>query len=127
MIKKHPSNIDLASVLSYKLPLPGVLSIIHRITGIILFFALPIVLWLLQYSLESAESFAHLQECMDSFLVKLVLWGIVSGLLYHLVAGIKHLLMDVGIGESLEGVDKASKITIVVSGVLIVLAGGLIR
>lgn len=126
MSTKHPSNIDIASVLSYKLPIPGILSIIHRITGVILFLALPIVLWVLQSSLSSADSFERLQTCLDNILLKFVLWGIASALLYHLVAGVKHLLMDIGIGETLEGVDRGSKLTIVVSAILIIIAGYII-
>ncbi|HBM49256.1 MAG TPA: succinate dehydrogenase, cytochrome b556 subunit [Marinobacter sp.] len=60
---------------------------------------------------------------LDSFLAKLIIWGILSALLYHLVAGIKHLLMDAGIAEELESGRLAAKITLVVSIVLIILAG----
>ena len=70
-----------------------------------------------------AVAVARVNELLDSFLAKLIIWGILSALLYHLVAGIKHLFMDMGIGEELESGRLASKITIVVSVILIVLAG----
>jgi succinate dehydrogenase / fumarate reductase cytochrome b subunit len=64
-----------------------------------------------------------LYACLTSPLAKLVTWGILSALLYHLVAGVRHLMMDMGIGESLEGGKLGSKIVIAVSVVVIVLAG----
>ena len=60
---------------------------------------------------------------MTSPLAKFVAWGLLSALLYHLVAGIRHLIMDMGIGETLEGGKLGSKIVIVISVVMIVLAG----
>jgi succinate dehydrogenase / fumarate reductase cytochrome b subunit len=62
------------------------------------------------------------KACLTSPLAKLVTWGL-SALLYHLVAGVRHLIMDMGIGETLEGGKLGSKIVIVISVVLIVLAG----
>ena len=77
----------------------------------------------LDLSLSGEDGFARVSELLDSFLAKLIIWGILSALLYHLVAGIKHLLMDMGIAEELESGRLAAKITVVVSIVLIILAG----
>ncbi|KHL68971.1 succinate dehydrogenase, cytochrome b556 subunit [Pseudomonas flexibilis] len=74
-------------------------------------------------SLASEESFEELKACLASPLAKLVIWGLLSALLYHLVAGIRHLFMDAGVGETLEGGKLGSKIVIAVAVVLIVLAG----
>ena len=60
---------------------------------------------------------------MTSPLAKFIAWGLLSALLYHLVAGVRHLIMDMGIGESLEGGKLGSKIVIAVSAVIIVLVG----
>ena len=60
---------------------------------------------------------------MTSPLAKLVIWGLLSALLYHLVAGVRHLIMDMGIGETLEGGKLGSQIVLAVSAVVIVLAG----
>ena len=117
---KRPVNLDL-SQLSF--PLPALTSIVHRATGIILFVGIAILMYALELSLVSEESFNSVKECLDGFFVKLIIWGILSGLLYHLVAGIKHLLMDIGVGETLEGGIFGAKVTIVVSVVLILLAG----
>lgn len=81
------------------------------------------MLYVLDLSLSSEEGFAEVQEILSGGFVKLVIWGLLSALLYHLVAGVRHLVMDMGIGETLEGGKQGSKIVIAVSAVLILLAG----
>ncbi len=120
---KRPRNIDVRSLVSYQLPLPGIASIIHRITGGITFLMIPFLVWLLSSSLASPESFARIQDCLDSFFMKLILWGVLSSLAYHLVAGVKHLVMDFGHAETLEGADLAAKVTFAVSGFLFLMLG----
>jgi len=90
---------------------------------VILFLGLVVLLYGLDMSLASEESFEELKACLTSPLAKLVIWGLLSALLYHLVAGIRHLFMDAGVGETLEGGKTGSKIVIAVAVVLIVLAG----
>ncbi|ARU57476.1 succinate dehydrogenase cytochrome b subunit [Oleiphilus messinensis] len=92
----------------------------------ILFVAIAFLLCALGASLESKESFLALQEALQGFFAKLVLWGILAALLYHMVAGVKHLLMDIGIGETLESGLLGAKVTLVVSIVLTLLAGVII-
>ena len=82
------------------------------------------MLYAMDKSLASEEGFGEVKACLTSPLAKLVIWGLLSALLYHLVAGVRHLIMDAGVGETLEGGKLGSKIVIVVSVVLIVLAGG---
>ena len=120
MNDKRPVNLDL---MQFSFPLPALTSIVHRITGVALFVGVAILMYVLDLSLSSEEGFNSVKQCLDGFFVKLVIWGIVSALLYHLVAGFKHLLMDMGIGETLEGSQKGAKVTIVVSVILILLAG----
>ena len=81
------------------------------------------MLFALDKSLVSEEGFAEVQACLASPLAKLIIWGLLSALLYHLVAGVRHLIMDMGVGESLEGGKLGSKIVIAVSAVIIVLVG----
>lgn len=116
----RPVNLDLTK---FKFPLPALTSIAHRITGVALFVGMIFLLCMLDLSLSGEEGFAEARECMDSFLGWLITWGLVSSLLYHLVAGIKHLVMDFGIGETLEGGVLGAKITIAVSAALIIIAG----
>ena len=121
MNDKRPVNLDLSTI---KFPVTALASITHRVTGVAIFLALPILLWMLDRSLASPESFADLKELMTSPLVKLVVWAILAVLLYHLVAGIRHLVMDAGVGESLEGGRRGAKLVFIISVVLILLVGG---
>ncbi|KGD66350.1 MULTISPECIES: succinate dehydrogenase, cytochrome b556 subunit [Alcanivorax] len=121
MNDKRPVNLDLSTI---KFPVTAIASITHRVTGVAIFLALPILLWMLDRSLASPESFADLKELMTSPLVKLVVWAILAVLLYHLVAGIRHLIMDTGVGETLEGGRRGAKLVFIISAVLILLVGG---
>lgn len=123
MNKRRPTNIDIPSVLYYQLPLPGIVSILHRISGILLFLAIPILLWILDKSLASEVSFIQTKELLDGFFMFLVMWAILGAITYHLVAGIKHLIMDMGFGETTEGAELGSKIALGVSAALILLLG----
>ena len=120
MNDNRPVNLDLFTI---KQPLPAIASITHRISGIILFVGIGILIYFWDQSLSSQASFTALQDTMANPLVKFILWGVVSSLLYHFVAGIKHLVMDFGIGETLEGADIAAKLVIGISAVLIIFAG----
>ncbi|MHC8306594.1 MULTISPECIES: succinate dehydrogenase, cytochrome b556 subunit [unclassified Pseudomonas] len=120
MNSQRPVNLDLRTI---KLPITGVTSFLHRVSGIILFLGLGFMLYALGKSLGSEEGFADVKATLTSPLAKFVAWGLLSSLLYHLVAGVRHLIMDMGIGETLEGGKLGSKIIIAVSAVLIVLAG----
>jgi len=117
---KRPVNLDLRTI---QLPITAYTSILHRISGVILFVGIAVLLFALDRSLASEDSFEQVKACLTHPLVKLVIWGLLSALLYHLVAGIRHLVMDAGIGETLEGGKRGSKIVIAVAVVLIVLAG----
>lgn len=120
MKDKRPVNLDISTI---QLPLAAYTSITHRISGVIIFVGIAILLWLFDMSLSSEESFNNMRELAGSGLFKFIVWGILSALAYHLVAGVKHLLMDAGIGETKEGAPRGALITIVVSLVLIVALG----
>ncbi|GAA3920510.1 succinate dehydrogenase, cytochrome b556 subunit [Litoribacillus peritrichatus] len=120
MNSNRPKNLDLTTI---QLPVTAKASILHRIAGIGLFFGMAFVLAALDMTLASEESFNQFKECLQSPVAKLITWGILSALGYHFVAGIKHLLMDMGIGETLEGGRTGSIITLVLGGLMIVLAG----
>ncbi len=98
-------------------------AITHRASGVFLFIGTAVLLWMLDASLRSPESFASLQATLDSVPVKLVVWAILAGAAYHAVAGIKHLVMDFGIGETMEGGVLGARIVIASAVVLTLLAG----
>lgn len=117
---KRPVNLDIGSM---RLPITAWASITHRATGVFLFAGMAVLLWVLDASLASEESFAALQECLSHPLFKLVIWAVVSGLIYHSLAGLKHLVMDFGVGETMAGGVLGVRIVLVLSVVLILLAG----
>lgn len=123
MNKKRPVNLDIGTI---ALPITAYISILHRASGVALAVGAGILLWLLDVSLSGEEGFNQVKALFDSFFCKLVVWGVLAALIYHTVAGVRHLVMDSGIGESLEGGQRGARIVLIVSVVLIVLAGALI-
>ena len=120
MNKKRPVNLDISTI---KLPITAYISILHRISGIFLFGGMAVLLWILDSSLDSQESFAAVADLSSSLICKLVLWSILAGLSYHMVTGVRHLVMDFGVGESLKGGQFGAKIALIAAIVLIGLAG----
>ncbi|MEQ3762389.1 MAG: succinate dehydrogenase, cytochrome b556 subunit [Alcanivorax sp.] len=120
MNSNRPKNLDLTTI---ELPLPAKASILHRISGFALFFAVAFMLSALGSSLESEQSFAELKNTLNGGLAKFITWGILSALGYHVVAGVKHLLMDMGIGETKESGRTGAIITLIAGAVVIILAG----
>jgi succinate dehydrogenase / fumarate reductase cytochrome b subunit len=111
---KRPVNLALGSM---KYPPMAIASILHRISGLVLFLLLPIMLYFLSLSLRSAESFAHLQTLLMSPYCKLLLWGFSAAFIYHVIAGIRHMLMDMGYGEEL-GSGRVGAIIVIVLAVI---------
>ena len=118
--KNRPKNLDLKSI---RLPLPGIVSILHRISGADLFLLLPVLLWLLQTSLTSAETFAVVKGIAGHPLVKIVLLGLIWLYMHHFCAGIRYLLLDLHIGIDLESARVSSKIVFAVSIALTLIVG----
>lgn len=118
--KKRPKNLDLKTI---RLPLPGILSIIHRVSGAGIFLLLPVLLWLFESSLNSPETFALFKSVAANPLVKLVLFGLVWLYLHHFCAGIRYLLLDLHKGIDLESARLSSKIVFVVSIALTLIIG----
>jgi len=118
--KQRPVNLDLQTV---SFPLTAIASILHRVSGVIMFFATGILMWLLAESLSSPMGFANVLDLMDSFLAKFIFWGILTALAYHLVVGIRHIIMDMGYGEEFKTATTSAQITVLMSVILSVLAG----
>lgn len=120
MNNQRPVNLDLTTI---KLPLTAVTSILHRISGIVLFLSLPFALWGLDKSLRSEAGFNELKACLSAPISKILLLAVLAALTYHLVAGVRHLIMDLGHGESKEGGLLGSRLVIGVALVLFILVG----
>ncbi len=106
-----------------RLPVTAWASITHRASGVFIFVGMAVLLWALDASLSGPDEFASLQESLGSPLLKLVIWAVVSALIYHALAGIKHLIMDMGIGETMEGGIRGVRIVVCLSVVFILAAG----
>ncbi|EHD22479.1 succinate dehydrogenase, cytochrome b556 subunit [Brenneria sp. EniD312] len=124
MKKQRPVNLDLQTI---QFPVTAIASILHRVSGVITFVAVGILLWLLGLSLSSAEGFLRAAELLDNFIVKFVVWGILTALAYHIVGGLRHLMMDLGyIEEDLVAGTRSAKISFVITVALSLLAGVLV-
>ncbi|MAT92895.1 MAG: succinate dehydrogenase, cytochrome b556 subunit [Halioglobus sp.] len=120
MKDNRPVNLDIGTM---RLPITAWTSITHRATGVVLFVGMLIFMWALDTSLSGPEGFDQVESVLSSPLAKLVTWGVLAALIYHSLAGIKHLIMDFGIGESMEGGVRGSKLVIGLTVVLVLLAG----
>jgi succinate dehydrogenase / fumarate reductase cytochrome b subunit len=120
MRKERPKHLALHQI---NLPLPGIVSILHRISGVLLFLSLPILLLMLQYSLASIETHTRLLELLAHPLSKLALIGLLWAFLHHFCAGIRYLAIDLHYVRSLEQARNSSKVVLAVSLVLTVLLG----
>lgn len=120
--KKRPINLDLSTL---KFPAMAIASILHRVSGIVLFLLLPFMLCLLKTSLVSETSFIDLHNIMmTSLLIKITLWAFSAALVYHLLAGIRHLLMDAGFGEHLEQ-GRRSAVFVIISAIILTIFLGI--
>ncbi|MBI2786954.1 MAG: succinate dehydrogenase, cytochrome b556 subunit [Legionella longbeachae] len=120
MNKKRPINLDL---LSLKYPPMAIASILHRISGLVLFLLLPIMLFIFGQSLHSEETFVHMKSMLTHSCYKMVVWGFGAALIYHLLAGIRHLLMDIGLGEHLNSAWRTAVFVIILAVILTVFLG----
>jgi succinate dehydrogenase / fumarate reductase cytochrome b subunit len=109
--KQRPVNLDLTTI---KMHPAANASILHRISGVIMVFAIGILLFTLSTSLSSAEGFAQIQDYLDGIFFKFIMFGCLSALTFHLLAGVRHLLMDLGYFEELASGNVTAKIIIII-------------
>ncbi len=113
---KRPKHLDLLKI---KLPLPGIVSILHRISGVLLFFpGIPLLLYGLQSLLESEQSYTAMQDTLLSPIIKITLLLFSWFFLHHLCAGVRHLLLDLHYGATLEKTRFSSKL-VLITGILL--------
>ncbi len=111
-IKKRPKNLDLTTI---KLPLPGKVSILHRVSGAGLFLCFPVLLWLFGDSLTSPDSFASFKAVFATLPAKVVLAGLIWAFIHHFCAGIRFLLLDLHIGIEKEAARQSAGVVLAVS------------
>jgi succinate dehydrogenase / fumarate reductase, cytochrome b subunit len=120
LAKKRPKYLNLFEI---KLPIAGWVSILHRVSGAGLFLMLPILIWLLDMSLRSAETFATFSAIVGHPLVKLILIGLLWAYLHHFCMGIRILLLDMHIGIEKAQARASSIVVLIVSLALTALLG----
>jgi|TARA_B110000211_G_scaffold12070_1_gene12608 succinate dehydrogenase / fumarate reductase cytochrome b subunit len=118
--KQRPVNLDLSTI---KMHAAANASILHRISGVIMVFAIGILLWTLSLSLSSVEGFAQVESLLSGLFFKIIILGTLSALIYHLLGGIRHLIMDLGYFEELPSGNTTAKIIIALWLILTVVVG----
>lgn len=123
--RKRPEfrNIHVTEIVRYRLPPAGIVSILHRVSGALLFLLLPFLVWIFELSLSSELSFARLKDVASHWFVKLVLLAVLWGFLHHLVAGIRYLVLDLHIGIDKAAATKSALAVLAVSLTLTLVAG----
>jgi succinate dehydrogenase / fumarate reductase, cytochrome b subunit len=110
--KKRPVWFNLSL---FNLPLPGKVSILHRISGALLYLLLPAVLYALDASLASPEVYAAMIEGMQHPFVKLVLFGLIWAFVQHTLSGIRLLLLDLHLGADLHTARASARVVMMLS------------
>ncbi len=128
--KTRPGTMRLVDATQYRLPLAGVVSILHRASGALMFVLLPLVVWLFDASVTSEISYARFTNAfvagigwLSAWGVKLVVLALIWSFLHHLVAGLRHVWMDVTHSVSKEWGRQSAVVTLVVSLALTLLLG----
>ncbi|MBZ0096690.1 MAG: succinate dehydrogenase, cytochrome b556 subunit [Sulfuricella sp.] len=121
MANRRPRYLHLLRI---KLPLPGVVSFLHRVSGALLFVAIPLFLAIFQLTLDSAETFEKVKQGLESPLVKLVLIVLLWGYSHHFFAGLRFLAMDMGFGMELGKTRRNSWLVLAFSLTLTAMIGG---
>lgn len=121
MARKRPKYLNLFRI---KLPLPGIVSFLHRVSGALLFIAIPLFLAVFQLTLNSPADFDKVRQGLESPLVKLVLIVLLWGYSHHFFAGLRFIAMDMGIGMELGKTRRNSWLVLAFSLTLTAMIGG---
>lgn len=131
-LKSRPvyRNIHITQILSYRLPPAGIVSILHRISGMLMFVLLPLMVWMFDTSLTSEISYERFTSAfvagvgvVPAWLFKLVVLALIWAYLHHAIAGVRHLWMDATHSVTKEQGRVSALITLVLSVALAALAG----
>ncbi len=121
MANKRPVNLNL---ISFKFPLPALVSIAHRVSGVLMFILLPFVLFMLAKLLAAGAASSVTAYFHNLAVVwKVLAWIMLVATIYHCIAGIRHLFMDMGFGESFAAANRSAIMVFVVLLIVIVATG----
>lgn len=121
--KQRPKYLNLVQI---RLPLAGFISILHRVSGALLFLCFPLLLWLFDSSLGSPEAFASFSQALAHPLVKLILLALIWSYLHHVCTGIRCVLLDLHVGVEKRSSQLSSVAVLAVSLPMTLILGGLL-
>ena len=128
--KPRPGPMKLTDAMQYRLPLAGIVSILHRVSGALMFVLMPFIIWLFDTSLSSEISYERFTAAFTAgigpvpgMLVKLVTLGLIWAYLHHLIAGVRHLWMDMTHSVTRQQGHSSAIVTLASSVVLTALLG----
>jgi succinate dehydrogenase / fumarate reductase cytochrome b subunit len=128
--KQRPGTMRLADAMQYRLPLAGLVSILHRVSGLSMFMLLPLIIWFFDVSLSSEVSFERFTSAfaagigfVPGLLVKVVVLGLIWAYLHHFIAGVRHLWMDMTHSVTNEFGRQSAVVTLAVSVLLTLVLG----
>ena len=118
---RRPKHLNLLAI---KLPLPGVVSILHRASGLYLIWALPFLTWALSAALEGPSGYEAVASVMNNIFIKILLLGTIWSVMHHLCAGIRFLFIEILVGIDLKTTRAVSMLVMVTSVFLTLAVGG---
>lgn len=129
-MKQRPGTMRLIDALQYRLPVAGLVSILHRVSGVLMFVLMPFIIWIFDNSVSSEASYSRLTSVFSSgagvlpaWFFKLVVLALVWAYLHHFIAGLRHLWMDVTHSSTKAFGQQSAMVTLVLSIVLTFVLG----
>ncbi len=123
-------NIHVSQIVRYRLPPAGIVSILHRVSGALMFVLLPFVIWMFDASVTSEVSYDRFKAVFSAgvgflpgWFIKLVAWALIWAYLHHMIAGVRHLWMDMTHSVSKQQGHSSALVTLVSSLVLTLVLG----
>lgn len=105
MPQSRPVFLNIAAI---RFPVAAITSILHRVSGVVLFLALPFFLWQLSALAGGAKAFNAMQATLQAMPLKIIHWAVLSSVAYHVLAGLRHLMMDFGVGITRCGAQRSA-------------------
>jgi succinate dehydrogenase / fumarate reductase cytochrome b subunit len=121
---RKPSPVKNLYLPGIRLPVGGVVSILHRVSGVLMVLLLPASLWMLQQSLASPESYSELLQFFARPGGRIVLLCLLLAGVHHLLAGVRHLLLDIDIGISRSGGRRGAWLVVIGVAIVALVAAG---
>ncbi len=119
----RPVFLDLTRI---HMPVNALVSIAHRVSGLLLFLAIPLVILTLSLSLRDEDGYAQVQVLFDGVAMKLLAWLVLWALAHHVLAGLRFLLIDLGVGVDRDSSRRSAWLVNIASGIALVVLGGML-